>query len=724
MTKQLVIVVHGVGVRDAGTSTELLSAVLTDDILQPHSTDDFRLSEPRAYDHNGLVRTFPAHLRRYRARDDEGNIKRERVVADFYWGDIAAVRWGAIGAVLAFFRIAMGLGHAIRENARDVFPGGGANYWTRRAAGLAVLTIHGPVVALNILILLGLVVAFGAALWPLGRPGLFWELGITAALGVGVGLGLMRFTETYLSRFLGRWVITSALLVVVLGVLYSLAVSDATPDPLGLAARLCAIYLQAAAISNSTSCMAAFSGAYLVGLWLYVVMQVFIVIALALITVIALQSLRGYLRDAARRQDLVTQGAAPGNSVRVRGVNVTDLITPALGLMLLLWFVLISAVFGVLGLVGLGEQALVPDEEILVATLRGVLPALLGVVALVLVAVGIFIRKTHVFRSTAKGGSFLPADYLKDRERLAERYRLLVSKWMLAVPMVFLASLLGLYLHALGIWPLARAGWLDAALREWTGAFLFALALVSLALILYLREAFIAGLGILSDVLAYLNDYSWAHDRLEAEQGKDSQPTAQGARAFVAHDARQRLRFVDLLKVLFGLKLEPPPEGAPRGFWKRNRIQDRLRVFVETFLEIENPDQVIVISHSQGTVIALDVLRSDGARWRERLGALSLVTMGSPATHLYTHYFPTSFPDYSTDPVLQLHNTGGALDGWVNIFRVDDFVGTHITRDPASDWPREVPVPARGHTNYWIDRHVIRVLRAIVQHRKPVTKTS
>lgn len=725
MTKQLVVVVHGVGVRAAGTCTDLLSAALTDGDLRPHSTDDFRLSEPRLYDHNGLVRTFPAHLRRYRAQDEEGNVLRERVLADFYWGDIAAVRWGAVGAVLAFFRIAMGLGHAIRENARDVFPGGGANYRTRRAASLAVLAIHGPVVALNILILLGLLVGFGLSLLPLERPGLLAELGITAALGAGVGLGLMRYTNTYLSRFLGRWVITSALLVIVLGFVHLVSVSDANPDPLDLAAGLCAIYPQSSsAAAHGATCMSAFDGPYLVGLWLYVVMQGFILIALALIGWVALQSVRGYARDRARREEIRAQGPALGPEERVRGVNITDLVTPALGLMLLLWFVLISAVFGVLSLVEFADQALVPKEEIIITTLRGVLPALLGVLALVVVAAGIFFRKYLVFRSTAEGGNFLPAEYLRNRNTLAERYRLLVSKRMLAVPMVFLVSLCALYLHALELLPRPVTAWLDTALTNLTGAFLFGLALVSLGLVLYLREAFTAGLGILTDVLAYLNDYSWANERLEAEQGKGASDSPPATRAFVAHDARDRLHVMDRIKVLFGLKLDPPRDGAPRGYWQRNRVKDRMRVFMENFLATERPDEVILIAHSQGTVIALDVLRSDGARWREGLGALSLVTMGSPATHLYTHYFPSGFPDYTKHPQLQPRDAGGILDGWVNIFRVNDFVGTHIASDPASNWPREIPVPARGHTNYWIDRHVIRFLRTIIQHRTPASKTS
>ncbi len=757
MTRQLVVVVHGVGVREAGTSTELLSAALQTDDLPPHSSDDFRLQEPGIYDHGGLVRTFPAHQRRYRQYGPDGSVLNERVIADFYWGDIAAVRWGAIGAVLAFFRIAMGLGHAIRENARDVFPGSsGWNYWTRRLAGLAVLAIHGPVVAMNIVLLVGILVAFLLSSWSEAGFGLIAEILLTASASAGIGLAMMRLTHTYLTRFLGRWVMASALLVVVLGFVHLAHVGPDRPDPLRIVEHMCAIFPETKAQNGADrasampasdpappggaapkdeehphhtreDCTEGFTGIHLIGLWLYVLMQVFILTCLAFIACIAGHSLWRYHKDSGRRRAIRDSSEALGPGERVRGVNVTDLVTPALGLMLLLWFVLISAVFGVIGYIDPGGlNQLVPNKEVVITTLRGLLPAVAGVAALVLFAGAIFIRKYFVFRSMANGGGFDPADYLPRRIHYAERYRLLVAKSMLVVPMVFVATLFLLYLHGFGWVPAGFSASLDAVLAKWTGTLLVVLAFLSIGLIVYLREAFIAGLGILTDVLAYLNDYSWAHNRLVVEQSVLAHEDATMSRAFAVHrEGGDRLGFGDRLKVLFGLRLDPPRMGAPRGFWLRDRIQNRLRVFMATFLANETPDELVIISHSQGTVIVLDVLRSDGAAWRRQLGNLSLVTMGSPATHLYTHYFPTSFPDYATDPALQPRSAGGqVLDAWTNIFRVDDFVGTHVATDPNAAWPREIPVPANGHTNYWIDRNVMAMLGEVVQPAAGAAKSS
>ena len=61
---------------------------------------------------------------------------------------------------------------------------------------------------------------------------------------------------------------------------------------------------------------------------------------------------------------------------------------------------------------------------------------------------------------------------------------------------------------------------------------------------------------------------------------------------------------------------------------------------------------------------------------------------------------------------LQKRSEGGELDNWINIFRIDDFVGTFI--DPSGQWPREHPVRANGHTYYWVDEKVFPILKEFV----------
>ena len=124
-------------------------------------------------------------------------------------------------------------------------------------------------------------------------------------------------------------------------------------------------------------------------------------------------------------------------------------------------------------------------------------------------------------------------------------------------------------------------------------------------------------------------------------------------------------------------------------------------------------------------MIALDVIEGRGRDWLSRLPLgvpLKLVTMGSPYIHLYNSYFPSLFADLAKRPQLQPTRAGGLLTEWVNIFRVDDFVGTHIdsTRNDGkpnagTGWPREVPVPPNGHTNYWADVKVMPPLLAVLK---------
>ena len=170
MTKQLIVVVHGVGVRDAGVVTGQLSAALGGDLSperaaveqpwRPHSTDDFFLHEDERFAQGALLSIFPAHLRRFRRYDsaDPTRVRQERVIADYFWGDISGTGLGLFRTLFGLIKIVLGLSHAIRENAMDVFPGASSRaVWMRRLARVAALIIHGPIAAINIVLIAGLV---------------------------------------------------------------------------------------------------------------------------------------------------------------------------------------------------------------------------------------------------------------------------------------------------------------------------------------------------------------------------------------------------------------------------------------------------------------------------------------------------------------------------------------------------------------------------------------
>ena len=103
---------------------------------------------------------------------------------------------------------------------------------------------------------------------------------------------------------------------------------------------------------------------------------------------------------------------------------------------------------------------------------------------------------------------------------------------------------------------------------------------------------------------------------------------------------------------------------------------------------------------------------------------------GSPVTHLYQHYFGHFYPRFTDRFWDTLHQN---VDRWVNIFRVDDFVGLDIdfgrlpqSREESDEMNRHSisiqsklhfarcsnhPVGARGHTNYWADAEVLEILK-------------
>ena len=161
----------------------------------------------------------------------------------------------------------------------------------------------------------------------------------------------------------------------------------------------------------------------------------------------------------------------------------------------------------------------------------------------------------------------------------------------------------------------------------------------------------------------------------------------------------------------------PSPFGDPKpilatDFELQRRIESRARTVLHMLIEDHEPSRLTVVSHSQGTVIAVDLFTGSGAsdavmdRLAEQLGPLThvdLITMGSPLSHLYQHYFPARYPSLDAPSWSHLKAT---VRRWVNLYRVDDYVGTDV-EESADGWatpgakPLNVRIAAGGHTAYW-----------------------
>jgi hypothetical protein len=122
-------------------------------------------------------------------------------------------------------------------------------------------------------------------------------------------------------------------------------------------------------------------------------------------------------------------------------------------------------------------------------------------------------------------------------------------------------------------------------------------------------------------------------------------------------------------------------------------------------------DQVIVVSHSQGTTIMAEAFRCALRTERDR-PPLHFVTMGTPLVHLYYRFFATTF-DWveraTRDPAGEL-----GVQSWTNLYAFGDYVGTSVWNTRLSAIVRDLEGTSEdrsgvderefdgvGHNQYW-----------------------
>ncbi|MBO9398515.1 hypothetical protein J7400_17725 [Shimia sp. R9_2] len=169
--------------------------------------------------------------------------------------------------------------------------------------------------------------------------------------------------------------------------------------------------------------------------------------------------------------------------------------------------------------------------------------------------------------------------------------------------------------------------------------------------------------------------------------------------------------FRDVVVYANNNKFNPAMANDLSNFPPRLQIEGRFETVVKLMMSQLHPKRVTIISHSQGTVVATRTLRRLLPEGIFGGCEVTLVTMGSPVTHLYRKYFPDAFRIEPGD-----FNNDEAPIKWFNIGRTDDFVGTYIENldelnglaKPQQDVPseRNLLVPAGGHPGYFTDPYV------------------
>lgn len=134
-----------------------------------------------------------------------------------------------------------------------------------------------------------------------------------------------------------------------------------------------------------------------------------------------------------------------------------------------------------------------------------------------------------------------------------------------------------------------------------------------------------------------------------------------------------------------------------------------LRLRFRTALEhAVGQGDVVVVAHSQGSVIACDVIGQEGDDVRKKI--VALVTAGSPLSSLYERFLASSLESRAD----QLGGPFRPPERWINFTRDGDYIG-------ASQGARivdEQQLRSGGHTGYWSEQDLWRHVAASISVRR------
>lgn len=142
---------------------------------------------------------------------------------------------------------------------------------------------------------------------------------------------------------------------------------------------------------------------------------------------------------------------------------------------------------------------------------------------------------------------------------------------------------------------------------------------------------------------------------------------------------------------------------------RRERIQKRLEALIEGIMTTERFDRLVFLTHSQGTVIMHDYLRSArDNKMPGNIARIDAITLASPLSHLYQHYFRAYQAQVGSATILN-----PKLASWTNVWRIDDPIGGRV--DIVTDgFVKNQPLPEGGHVNYWREERVCEVILDII----------
>jgi hypothetical protein len=674
-----VLVVHGVGFTRPGQTLEsFLSGLRTlsgnhleeigppevlmldkaQETLPPHAH-----AEHRSDSEIPLRDRFPMHRRRTRIENPRAGTPGKAVFAEVFWSDISRTHNQTLSILLRLVTIVFQLRFVVD---RAAAPPDGSARWFRFVAYLASMVLCGPIAALNVMILILLLIHYAALKiqgWTsisLSGDQIHGALLLLGLLGVITAALITVYKHGERSdnpwRLLTTWSCAGSLALAVLAV-YKIITPDAAVFP-GAADRLLQYAVEFRAPPDALSF-------YFFSLLVLVRWSFHLLFTLLLLAIAAW--LWSYLKACrAGKKELL-----PG-------------LTAAVGLLILqigLWVVLIPAIA-----IWVLQQLSMEDWVSLEGPFGHLQPSLVLNLALAAIVVACavisWIRCRQWVRRHAKDSK----NY-SDLDTARTIPRLLISK-------IIFAGLLGASLLGILFGPVMdiAASEVAKSYTAWiTGGVAALMTLVGLLLLSSVGSA----LHILMDIISH---FIMARLPIPWPWGNEKKP-----------------QLKDLVRQM--------------------KIEARFRRVLEEMLSEGAVSHLTVVSHSQGSVIALDVLWYDWAAdliEKTKVKNLFLVTMGSPFTHLYQHYFPARYPalflngSFNSDPASgwgRLYKTFTSEDpkmqtrGWINLFRVDDPIGTQINEegvDPTGSFPKNFALGPGGHTNYWCDQEALKKMKDLL----------
>ncbi|MEM7507577.1 MAG: hypothetical protein AAF415_12610 [Pseudomonadota bacterium] len=669
--KRLILVVHGIGEQAPGECLGLLTSSMPVDRCEATSYDIERLSEEDGAPLDDpsppadIPCQFECHSRRLRTPDTD------HIFAEVYWSDVVVTGRGTLAILFSLVRVILGLGHIVRESAAVTYDN---HPLMRRLSDTAIYCIHGPIAAMNTVLLIGAVIA-SAARASMGDAMVLdfrWALVVTVPVAA-YALLQRRSSVSYLWRGYWLWLILSSVLLALAAIaLWYLSVTLPTGETMEgtpLIAAFCgegadflrqslcrtgrlANELEREALSficigenlltgGNQSCKNELKGIYLLGVLLLLAQQGAWMLTFILMTAILVVHMLMWVRVRVERHRR----------------HIPSLAPVALSAMALFWILLLCCFWAVGFFI---DESFTGNYQLFKAAFFLVWVNWAFSLALASATALIYLGPQAAWKRRVK-----PLTYFAEPDgspdaapRLIVAQPIALITMFCPVALLMLATISVMRDQGVLFYDVSWMNWLANLAYQHFKLLLAISALVGVALYAF-RDWLRVGIDLGSDVINYFR------------------------------------------------VLEYHPDPQRREFYMRERIERRFIAVARAMVSRHLPDEVMLVAHSQGTVVALDVLRhkkipelmGHGAPW-------TLITMGSPFTHIYGHYFPRQFV------VPGRVRTG--LAAWINIFRINDFVGTHIRprNDPKKgSWPEEHAVGPRGHTNYWIDREVVPILR-------------